>query len=129
MTTINDITTRALKRIRVVAAEEAPSAADSADTLVALNGIMNSGDMHGFPTTWTTKELTDTFPLDARHERGVVAMLAVNIAGMFGKPIDADLANEAMEGQRTLQNDFSIIEDMTTDEALINMPSRRRTYG
>ena len=129
MTTINDIVTRSLKRLRVISPEEAASAQDASDVLDALNAMMLAGRNCGFDTNWKTRALTDDFPLDGQHEQGVVAMLAVEVSEMFGKTIGSQLFQQSMDGRRSLQNDYGIIENMTLDEALINTPSNARYHA
>ena len=129
MTTINDIVTRSLKRLRVISSEEAASSQDASDVLAALNAMMLAGRNHGFDTNWKTKVLTDDFPLDGQHEQGVAAMLAVEVSEMFGKSVGQQLFQQSLDGRQSLQNDFGIIEDMTLDSALINMPSNARYYA
>ena len=126
MSTILDIVNGALKRIRVIASDETANNVDAADALSALNDMMTAFDMEGADTQWTARALTDNFPLNARHEGGVKALLAVRLAEDFGKPIGAVLARDADQGKSSLQNDYSIIENMTIDQDLLNMPSQRR---
>lgn len=127
MTTIQDITTWALKRIRVVAADETPSSADASDALEALNDMMFALELEGAYVNWSTVELTSTFPLTDSHRGGIRAMLAVDLAEMFAKPVPDSLARRAARGKEALQNDFDIIESMKLDDALLNMPSQRRS--
>lgn len=73
MTTCNDIVTRALRRIRVVAVFETPSAEDAAVGLQQLNGMMFQWPALGVDPKWETAELSDTFtffvpPADATAE-------------------------------------------------------------
>ena len=129
MTTINDIVARSLKRLRVISSEETASSQDASDVLAALNAMMLAGRNHGFDTNWKAKVLTDDFPLDGQHEQGVVAMLAVEVSEMFGKTAGQQLFQQSMDGRQSLQNDYGIIENMTLDSALINMPSNARYYA
>ena len=126
MTTANDIVTGALKRLRVIASDETPNAADAADGLAALNDMMHALDMEGVVINWASLASSGTFPLGARHEQGVKAMLAVRLAEDHGKPIGNRLGQDAVTGKMALQNDFSIIQDIKADPALLNMPSQRR---
>ena len=92
MATAQQIATRALRRIRVIAVDETPSAADMDTASEALNAMIAS---------WEAKGLSgDTLPLDARFEQAVVAMLAVRLADEYGKEPTAVLARDADDCNR-----------------------------
>lgn len=120
MATATQIATSALKRLRIVGAGETPAAADIADATTALNQLINSWDAEGLDG--------DTLPLDDRHEAGIIAMLAVRLAGDYGKPVDAVLEKDATDGWRRLQAAYIQPETPTFDWALIRTPSRRFPY-
>ena len=98
MATAQQIATRALRRIRVIAVDETPSAADMDTSSEALNAMIAS---------WEAKGLSgDTLPLDARFEQAVVAMLAVRLADEYGKEPTAVLARDADDGWSDLRAAF-----------------------
>lgn len=98
MATAQQIATRALRRIRVIAVDETPSAADMDTASEALNAMIAS---------WEAKGLSgDTLPLDARFEQAVVAMLAVRLADEYGKEPTAVLARDADDGWSDLRAAF-----------------------
>lgn len=110
MSTATEIATKALKRINVIASGETPAAADLADVTDALNGMIAS---------WEAKGLSgDTLPLDKRFELAVIDMLAVRIAGDFGKQASADLKEAARDGWTGIQAAFFAVPQSTFDRSL-----------
>lgn len=98
MATAQQIATRALRRIRVIAADETPAAADMDAATEALDAMIAS---------WEAKGLSgDVLPLDSRFEQGIVAMLAVRLADEYGKEPTAVLARDAEEGWSDLRAAF-----------------------
>jgi hypothetical protein len=106
MTTMADIVTGALKRLRVVNPRHAITAIDMSEGLAALNRMMHSWKAQGVDTDHETLEQTDDFPLDEEHEQGTIALLAVRIASDKGKEIDAGVARDAEQGWLGLQAEF-----------------------
>lgn len=120
MATATQIATGALKRLRVIGAGETPAAADVADATTALYQMINSWDAEGLEG--------DILPLDDRYEAGIIAMLAVRLAGDYGKQIDVVLAKDADDGWKRLQAAYIQPVTPTFDWALIRTPSRRFPY-
>lgn len=120
MATATEISTKALKRIRVIASGETPSAAETQDAIDALNAMIAS---------WGAEGLSgDPLPLDAKYEAGIIAMLAVRLAPDYGKQPDAVLTRDANNGWRQLQAAFITPSEPVFDWALIRTPSRRFPY-
>ena len=110
MTTNAVLATRALKRIRVIGASEDPSAADQADVVQALV------DMHA---SWTADGLTvPALPLDTRFDQAVTAMLAVRVAGDFGRGLDEVLVRDARRGERQVKAAFFGVPASRFDDAV-----------
>lgn len=110
MATATEIGTRALRRIRVVAADETPSAADILAATEALTEIINS---------WEAQSLSgDALPLDARFEKGIVAMLAVRLCDDFGKSPSPILLQDAMEGEAALGAAFFAVPTQKFENAI-----------
>lgn len=120
MATATEIATYALKRLRVIGAGETPAAADVADATLALNQMIKSWDAEGLEG--------EVLPIDDRYEAGLVAMLAVRLAGDYGKTVDAVLARDADDGWKRLQAAYIQPVTPTFDWALIRTPSRRFPY-
>jgi hypothetical protein len=98
MATAQQIATRALRRLRVVASEETPASADMDAATEALNAMIASWEAHGLSG--------DVLPLDSRFEQGIIAMLAVRLAEEYGKEPNSVLVRDADDGWRLLQAAF-----------------------
>lgn len=110
MATATEICTRALKRLSVVGAGETPAAADIADMTDALNAMIAS---------WETQGLSgDVLPLDARFERAIVALLAVDQAETYGKTPGPILMRDADEGWNAIQAAFFAVPLSSFDRSL-----------
>lgn len=110
MTTNAVLATQALKRLRLVGTGQNPAAADLQDAIDALES------MHG---SWTADGLVvPALPLNTRFDQGVIAMLAVRLAGDYGKPIDAVLARDAKRGEQQLQAAFFGVPASRFDDGL-----------
>lgn len=112
MTTSAVLATRALRRIRVTAIGQDPSAAAQA---LAVQSLV---DLHA---SWTADGLTvPGLPLEERFDQGLVAMLAVRLAGEFGKAPDEVLARDARRGERQIRAAFFGVPATRFDDAVIN---------
>ncbi len=118
MTTAQDICTSALKRLRVYGAGETVNADDAVDALAALNQMMFSWKMYGADTNHVTLAATDDFPLEPEFERGVIALLAVYLAPMWGKEADAQVQIDAENGWNVLLATYSPINLLRVDVGL-----------
>lgn len=111
MATATQIATRALKRLRIVAAGQTPSAEAIEDATEALDAMI---------AAWEATSLSgDVLPLDSRFEQGLVAMLAVRLAGDYGKQPDAVLLRDAEQGQRALDGAFFAVPQQKFDSAVV----------
>lgn len=127
MATMRDIVDSAAKRLRIVGAGEDLPPEHGADILSALNDMMASWEKKGVNIAWPgSLTLNNTFPLDDAHIEGVKAMLAVRVAGDFGKVADQETRMAASDGWTAIQGDYILPDAMAVDEALANMPSQRR---
>lgn len=123
MSSSADIVTRALKRIRVIDANETPAAEDASNGLEALNAMVAS---------WAAKgvNVSSDIPLPAKHEAGIIALLAVRLSSDYGADVSQQLAIDARDGWFSLQADYIRAPDATFDTALTKMPSQRYvTFG
>jgi hypothetical protein len=110
MATPQQIVTRALRRLNVIPAGGTPSAEDVDEGVEALTAMVNS---------WEADGLTgDILPLDARFEAGVVAMLAVRVAGEYGKEPDAVLVRDAENGWTQISSAFFAVPYSRFDTSL-----------
>lgn len=126
MATIQDIVTGAFRKLGVVSGNETPSATDSGYALDELNGMMQALDGAAMFINWQTVALSDTFPLDAKHEDGIKAMLAVQCSGGFGGDglVSRELKMQARKGRNRLFGDYHKPEELRVDAGLEDMPSQ-----
>lgn len=110
MATAQQIATRALKRLRVIAQDETPAGADMDNATEALNAMIASWEAHGLSG--------DVLPLDSRFEQGVVAMLAVRLAEDYGKEPTPILMRDADSGWSNLQAAFFAVPLSQFDSAV-----------
>jgi hypothetical protein len=116
MATATEIATRALKRLSVIEAGGTPAAADVADMTAALNAMIAS---------WEAEGLTgDVLPLDARFEKAVVDMLAVDQAETYGKQPGPILMRDAGRGWEQIRSAFLSTPDAEFDPALVGTTYR-----
>lgn len=107
MSTMNDIVTAALKRLRVINPRSTPDGVAGSDGLSALNRMMHSWRGLGVDTDHETLAAADQFPLDEEHEQGTIALLARRLASDYGMEVPADVAIDADLGWTALQAEFA----------------------
>lgn len=117
MSSSAQIVTRALKRLSLVEPGESPSAADAEDGLAALNAMLAGWAADGI-------NVSPDVPLPAKHEEGVIALLAVRLASDYGREPSAIVYADAERGRTRLQSDYISAPLATFDCALTGMPSQ-----
>jgi len=95
----SEIITSALRALRIVAEGESATAAQAADALVVLNQMMESWSvgetaLHYFAQT----DVSGECPIPQWAERGVIAMLAIELAADYGAEITPALVKRAEDG-------------------------------
>lgn len=123
MATARTVVTGALKLLGVLAAGESPSAADAQEALDELNKMAFAWEAKNVYTGWLEVALDDAFPLEARHQAGVEAMLAEHLQPQYGNPLTEYAVQRAKEGWTLLFADYHTPELLRTDDALRNMGS------
>jgi hypothetical protein len=106
MTSMGDVVTGALKRLRVINPRKTPDGAAGSEGLTALNEMMHSWKAEGVDTDHDTLAASDDFPLDDEHIQGVKALLAVRLASDYGMDIDAGIGRDAEMGWAALQAEY-----------------------
>jgi len=130
MATIQDIVTGAFHKLGVIHGTETPTAADSAYALSELNDMMTEFEGKQVYLNWQTVTLASDFPLEAKHEGGVKAMLAVRVSPPHGGDslLSAVLVQQAQGGYSRLWGDYHRPDLLSVDDGLANMPGLWR-YG
>lgn len=113
MATANEIATRALRRLGVVDATEDPAAHDVQFCTDMLASIIAEWDVYGMAG--------EVQPLDARFEKGLIAVLAVSVAETFNKEPGPILMRDAEAGEESLMSAFVPVRSQKIDNALLRM--------
>lgn len=106
MSSMGDIVSGALKRLRVLNARKTPDGITASNGIAALNEMMHSWKGQGVDTDHETMASADDFPLDDEHIQGVKALLAVRLASDYNLEINAGIVRDASEGWSALQAEF-----------------------
>jgi len=116
------IVKRAMTRLRLLDANEDPTAADAANGLQALNAMIAGWTADGI-------NISADVPLPSEHEEGVVAMLAVRLADDFGATLTPIVVRDATAGMARLQSSYLSAPLSRFDTALLRgIPSVAITY-
>jgi hypothetical protein len=113
----SDIATRALKRLGLVEPGETPADDQAEDALAALNAMLAAWEADGIA-------VSPDIPLPAKHEEGVIALLAVRLAPDYGKEASAQVYADASKGLSRLEADYISAPLATFDHAIVNTPGR-----
>lgn len=107
MTTMNDIVTGALRRLRVVNPRKNVDGVTASEAMTALNDMLHSYKSVGVDLDYESLTLTDEFPLDEQFVQGVKALLAVRLASDYGLDINPGITRDAAQGWTALQAEFA----------------------
>lgn len=121
MTLTSDIVTRAARKIGVVASDEAMTADEIANGVIALNMMMHAWKLRGVDVEHVDLAATDTFSLDPEFEEGTVYLLASRMSPDYEIPpaFDAD------DWFRTIQAAYAPARVMTIPRLLLTLPTGR----
>jgi hypothetical protein len=122
--TMNDIVTRALKRLRVINSRETVEAIAATDGLERLNDMMHALKAAGVEIDHDTLEATDDFPLDEEFVQGTAALLAVALADDHGAEVSDGTARDAQQCWEGLQAEFVAKPDPATVDLALRRTGR-----
>ncbi len=94
---------RALRRINVLAAEEAVSDNDMVESLQIMNDMMFGFPPRGIQYVHADLAQSDTVNVPDAQVRNVVLLLCDELADGFGMPITPDLRTDIMRAEQQLQ--------------------------
>jgi hypothetical protein len=114
MATVRDIVERALRKIGVVAIDEAMTADQAQIGLDALNMMMAALELDGIDVAWIEAELPDQFAMEPKFHEGLVYMLASRLAPDFSFP-----SFDESRFKRGLSAAYLIVPDAVIDRTLI----------
>src|SRR5690606_37029843 len=84
-----DIVSRSLRLLRVLDSHEAPQAQEMADSIVALNAMVQRWEANGMTLGWSpVSNPADTLPAPVEAEEAIVYNLAVRLRPEFGATLD-----------------------------------------
>ncbi len=115
-----DIVRRAYRKRGIAAVDTALEADDATEGNDALNAMIFGWKLRGVDTGHTTKELTDTFPLDPEFEEGTAFLLASRLSPDYMVPASFD----ADDWFRGFQAAYMTIEPATIPGGLLKLPSQ-----
>jgi len=121
MSTSAQVVRMALRRLNVVARGEEVAPEDAADGLEILNNMIAAWATNG------VRVQTDV-PLPPRHKKGIIAMLAVEMAPTFNKTPSDLLLAEASEGWSALQAEYFKVPRLRHDAALTSFASQHQAW-
>ncbi len=116
MATAQEIVTRAFKRLNIIRPNANPSATQAQYGLDALNEMIDSWAAFGV-------DVTLDIPLAVRHERGIVALLAVRLSGDYGIDPKPSIVIDAKNGWTGIQAAYIVAPVADFDAALKVLPS------
>lgn len=119
MATVNDIVTRAYRKIGVVATDEAMTADQAQVGQDALNMMMHALALDGIDVAWSDAVLADQFAMEPAFHEGLVYMLASRLAPDFSVPAFDDSAFK-----RGLAAAYLIVPDALLDGMLLRRGRR-----
>lgn len=121
--TLNEVIARAMRQLGLVQAGEAPSAAEYEDGLQSLNLMMAGLRTRGVDMGWqsyTADEGGETWPYPDEDTGHVTAMLAVYMAGEYGKgnSVPASVVASSAAGFTALWAKYNTAAEMSFDRAI-----------
>lgn len=121
MAVVLDVIKRSLRMIGELAAEtgEAPNAAQAANALTTLNGMIASWEQRGVRLEMPTLTLAGTIPLPATYDDAIAYGLAVALAGEFGIDPPPAVVARHRDTFRALQMTHAYAPRMTAEPAYL----------
>lgn len=112
MATAQQIATRALRRIRVLGAEDTASAHDINAAVETLDAMIASWEAEGLSG--------DVLPLSSRFDQAITANLALRLCDEYGKEPSQMLVKDAADGWSAIQAAHFVVPTSRFDSAIAN---------
>lgn len=120
MATVNQIVTRAFRKMGVSGIGDTLEAEEIAEGVDALNMMIHAWALEGIQFSWTDQAASDTFALPSEYHEGVVYMLAERLNPDYTRPrtFDAD------KWWRAIQSSDLLVAEAAMPGDLLRMPSQ-----
>lgn len=106
MSTVQEVISRALRTIRVLDPQEAPTGADMSTAIGILNAMCRRWEANGLAIGWQpVTNPSDTMPIPDEAEEAVVYNLAGRLGIEYGQPLTRELAFAAENSLMELRRD------------------------
>jgi hypothetical protein len=117
MSTVTELVTRSMRRLKLLAPGEDPSNKQLSDATDKLNSMIAS---------WAGKGITvaNDLPLGAEHDKAVIALLAMDMAPDYGIDPPPMLVSDARSGWQQLCGAFWRVPNAQYDPALLASPTQ-----
>lgn len=120
MATVQDIITRAYRKIGVAADDEALTADQMAAGLDALNDMIHAWVLRGVDVRHIDYEASDNFTLEDEFREGTVYELATRLSPDYQAPVSFN----SDEWFRDMRRCYMKVEESEIPTPLVRMPSR-----
>jgi hypothetical protein len=121
MPTLNDICERAMRKIGVVAIDEAMDADQAKHAAETYNAMVSGWALKGVNAPVSPVSLTDAFPFPPRFEQAVTFILADTLAQDYERP-GVSMAQQSMADITAY---FHVVPRVRMPRALTRTPSQR----
>jgi hypothetical protein len=123
MATARDLVQAAMRKIGVVAEDEAMTADQGAHCAAVMNRMIAGWELQGVNVGWRETGLSEEVDLPLNIHEAVVACLAEKLAPDYGRP-----APSAVMEFRQVAAAYMLIPDVEMPRALTSTPSQARRY-
>lgn len=120
--TARNVIESAARRAQILAAEEAPTAAEGVDWLRLLNQMMHAFPTKGIKYAHTDLAYTDTVNVPDQMLQAVILMLVDELVDDVGLTLGEKMANQIDDARRALQAFYHVPKRAVTDPALQYWP-------
>jgi hypothetical protein len=124
MATARDLVDAAMRKIGVVAEDEALTADQAAHGVAVLNRMIAGWELQGVTVGWRETESAEEVDLPLNIHEAVIFCLAERLGPDYMRP-----APDATRHFRAIQAAYLIIPDVRVDRILRKTPSQRRWGG
>lgn len=124
MATARDLVDAAMRKIGVVAEDEALTADQAAHGTAVLNRMIAGWELQGVQVGWRETEISEVVDLPLNLHEAVIFCLAERLGPDYTRP-----APDATRHFRAIQAAYMIIPDMEVPRIVRRTPSQRRWTG